>query len=293
MNNPIVPASASPFDAIMRTDDYGNEYWSARDLMPMAGYEKWERFEDAINRAKASAENQGRSSEHHFPIAGKVIQGGRWGTQTVADFHVTRFGCYLIFQNGDPRKPEIAEAQGYFAIKTREAETRVSSLPDITSLEGIAQLVQAAQNAVTAAQSERDRADLAVTRAEKSEAVVDIIENGEGISIREFHKQYFPDCPERQFFNLLYRKNLLLDQRGTVWDKKKEVWVNGKNHGHPSHLGKPFFFLNGSTEKATGKRRYQTKVLPGKPEVALIAKLESYGLQSNRNQTTLNMKELF
>lgn len=289
MNNPIVPASASPFDAIMRTDDYGNEYWSARDLMPMLGYESWRRFEDSITRAKYTAANQNQPSESLFVGTVKKSEGGR----PAEDIHLARYACYLVAMNGDPRKTEVAEAQAYFAIQTRVAETQLPQAPDITSLEGIAQIVQAAQNAVAAAQAERARADHAVTRAEKSEAIVDIIENGEGISIREFHKQYFSDCPERQFFNLLYRKNLLLDQRGTVWDKKKEVWVNGKNHGHPSHLGKPFFFLNGSTEKATGKRRYQTKVLPGKPEVALIAKLESYGLQSNRNQTTLSTKELF
>lgn len=203
MSTLSIPNTTSPFDDLRQVDDSGNEYWSARDLMPIAGYEKWERFEDAINRAKTSADNQGHNPEHHFPTSGKVIDGGRWGTQTVADYNVTRFGCYLIFQNGDPRKLEIAAAQGYFAIQTRIAETQVPATPNLTTLEGIAQLAQAAQNAVAMAQAERSRADLAVTRAEKSEAIVDIIENGEGISIREFHKQYFSDCPERQFFGIL------------------------------------------------------------------------------------------
>lgn len=294
LNTHIVPTvPESPFDAIMRTDDFGNEYWSARDLMSAAGYESWRRFEDAIERAGTSAINQGHAPEHHFAKAVKVIDGGRWGTQSVEDFNVTRFGCYLIFQNGDPRKPEIAAAQGYFAIQTRIAETQVPATPDLTTLEGIAQLAQAAQKAVAMAQAERSRADLAVTRAEKSEAIVDIIENGDGISIREFHKQYFSDCPERQFFGILYDKKLILDQRNTVWSEKKQAWINGKNHGDPSYLGKPFFFLDASVEKATGKRRYQTKVRPGKPEVALVAKLETFGLLGNRNQTTINMKELF
>jgi hypothetical protein len=293
MNKPIVTSTESPFDAIMRTDDYGNEYWSARDLMDIAGYSKWQDFRSAIDRAAVSSINQGHDPEDHFMSVHKVIEGGRWGTQTVDDLNVTRFGCYLIFQNGDPRKPEIAEAQGYFAIQTRVAETQLPQMPDITSLEGIAQLVQAAQNAVNAAQTERARADVAVVRAEKSEAVVDIIENGEGISIREFHKQYFSDCPERQFFGVLYDKKLILDQRNTVWNEKKQAWINGKNHGNPSYLGKPYFFLDASIEKATGKRRYQTKVRPGKPEVSLVAKLETFGLRSNRNQTTLSLKELF
>lgn len=157
---------------------------------------------------------------------------------------------------------------------------------DLTSLSGIDAILNAGKAAL-------NRAIEAEKRAEASEAIVEIIENGEGASLREFHKQYFSDLPERQFFNLLYRKKLLIDQRDTVWDKKNKKWVNGKDHGHPTYLGKPFFFLNGSVEKATGKRRYQTKVRPGTPEVTLIAKIETFGLTSNRNKTTLNMKELF
>lgn len=115
----------SPFEDIKRTSETGAEFWSARDLMPMAGYgDKWQNFRSAIDRAATSAINQGHDAENHFTGVSKVIEGGRWGTQTVEDFNVTRFGCYLIFQNGDPRKPEIAEAQGYFAVQTRVAEVQ-------------------------------------------------------------------------------------------------------------------------------------------------------------------------
>lgn len=290
MNTIILQDQRSPFDAIMRTDDYGNEYWSARDLAPLMGYSTWQKFETPLNRAMTAAQNQGHDSDSNFNRSVKVAVPGKMPQN---DFNLSRFAAYLVAMNGDPNKPEVAAAQGYFASQTRIAETQTVAAPDITSLEGIAQLVQAAQNAVNAAQTERARADVAVVRAEKSEAIVDIIENGEGISIREFHKQYFSDCPERQFFGVLYDKKLILDQRNTVWSEKKQAWINGKNHGNPSYLGKPYFFLDASIEKATGKRRYQTKVRPGKPEVSFVAKLETFGLRSNRNQTTLSLKELF
>lgn len=114
--------SGSPFDRLMLHDINGEERWSARDLHAPMGYEKWERFEVAIQRAIAAAKNSGYEPLDHFRGASKVIPGGRWGKQQVADFRLTRYACYLIAMNGDPRKPEIAAAQTYFAIQTRKAE---------------------------------------------------------------------------------------------------------------------------------------------------------------------------
>lgn len=113
--------SPSPFDAIRQLDDDG-DYWSARDLMPLLGYERWERFEAAVSRAYAACKNSGHDPLDHFRVAAKAINGGRWGSQTVSDFRLTRYACYLVAMNGDPRKLEIASAQTYFAVKTREAE---------------------------------------------------------------------------------------------------------------------------------------------------------------------------
>lgn len=122
MSTDLTPAQSSPFDALRRVDDRG-ERWSAREVMPHLEYERWERFADAIERAKAACTNSGHDAEHHFRGAGKVIKGGRWGQQTVADYELTRFAAYLLSMNGDPRKQAVANAQTYFAVKTREAET--------------------------------------------------------------------------------------------------------------------------------------------------------------------------
>jgi len=110
------------FNSIRQLNPYGQEYWSARDLMPLLGYSKWERFEGAIKRAMIACENTGNSVGDHFPGAGKPIKGGKGAVQNVQDYNLSRFACYLIAQNGDPRKPEIAAAQVYFAVSTRANE---------------------------------------------------------------------------------------------------------------------------------------------------------------------------
>lgn len=110
------------FEAIKRLNTHGAEYWSARDLQILLGYSQWRRFADAIERAKASCEASGNKAEYHFAGAGKMINIGKGGQRHTDDFHLSRFACYLIVQNGDPRKSEIAEGQKYFAIQTRRQE---------------------------------------------------------------------------------------------------------------------------------------------------------------------------
>lgn len=112
----------SPFDAIRRSTPEGREYWSARELMPLLGYSVWRDFANAVGRARAAAQNSGHETVKHFAGARKVAASG----PAAEDFHLSRFACYLVAMNGDPRKTEIAAAQTYFAVKTREAETAPS-----------------------------------------------------------------------------------------------------------------------------------------------------------------------
>jgi DNA-damage-inducible protein D len=146
----------SPFDAIRRVRPDGVEFWSARDLMPLLGYgADWRNFTSAIERASVTAQNQGQDVHTLFVgVTEKSIGRPR------EDFHLTRYACYLVAMNGDPRKSEVAAAQSYFAIKTREAET-VAAPREMTRLE----LIDMAR------ESEVARIE-AVERAEQSEAVV-------------------------------------------------------------------------------------------------------------------------
>ncbi|KWR73311.1 hypothetical protein RN04_03455 [Arthrobacter sp. W1] len=110
----------SPFEQIKLTTEAGTEYWSARDLMPLLGYETWRRFEESITRAKFTAANQNQPIESLFVGTVKKSEGGR----PAEDIHLARYACYLVAMNGDPRKQEVAAAQSYFAIQTRAAEVQ-------------------------------------------------------------------------------------------------------------------------------------------------------------------------
>ena len=118
MTNVVSFQGSSPFDAIRQSRPDGSEFWSARDLMPMLGYSKWQDFESAIGRAQIAAQVQGHNMLDLFTSVHK-----KTGGRPQQDFELARFACYLVAMNGDPRKPEIAAAQAYFAIRTREAET--------------------------------------------------------------------------------------------------------------------------------------------------------------------------
>jgi len=123
------------FEDLKKINEYGAEYWSARELQPLLGYSQWRRFEDALKRAITSCKQSGNNPDHHFAGAGKPIAGGKGAVQVVDDYHLSRFACYLIAQNGDPRKPEIAAAQKYFAIQARRQEMSDALAADLERLE--------------------------------------------------------------------------------------------------------------------------------------------------------------
>ena len=100
----------------------GVEFWYAREVMGVFGYTQWRRFEIAINRARVSLKTTGTPDEEYFAGVSKSIDMPKGGIREVQDYMLTRYACYLIAQNGDPRKEEIAFAQSYFALQTRKQE---------------------------------------------------------------------------------------------------------------------------------------------------------------------------
>ncbi|OGD79095.1 DNA damage-inducible protein D [Candidatus Collierbacteria bacterium RIFOXYB1_FULL_49_13] len=120
MNNQIAELQKN-VEAIRKTAG-DLEYWSARDLMTCLGYSTWESFKTAVNRAQEACQNTGQDTMDHFRDVTKMVEIGSGTQRAVEDVLLTRYACYLVAQNGDPRKPQIAFAQNYFAIQTRRQE---------------------------------------------------------------------------------------------------------------------------------------------------------------------------
>ncbi len=111
------------FDNVINCDDdFKIEFWYARDLMPLLGYERWENFDKAIKRAIESCKASEINVLDHFREVTKMVQLGSGANRNIKDYMLTRYACYLIAQNGDPQKEEIAFAQSYFAVQTRKQE---------------------------------------------------------------------------------------------------------------------------------------------------------------------------
>lgn len=110
------------FEDIKKIDENGVEYWLARELLPFLGYSTWQKSEDVIRRAAQACINSGQNVDNHFNQLVKMVKIGSNAVRELIDWRLDRYACYLIAQNGDPQKQEIAMAQTYFAIQTRKQE---------------------------------------------------------------------------------------------------------------------------------------------------------------------------
>jgi DNA-damage-inducible protein D len=114
---------SSPFEAIRRINEYGNEFWSARELAKVLGYTRYDKFVNAIKKAEAACTASGNVVDDHMSQVGHMVQVGSGAMRKVKDVHLSRYACYLTVQNADPTKEIVALAQTYFAVQTRRQET--------------------------------------------------------------------------------------------------------------------------------------------------------------------------
>ena len=133
--NEIKEYTEKMFDDIKHIDEFGNEYWLARELQSILQYTEWRRFKGVIDKAKIASESSGYKDLDHFVGADKMVEIGSDNKRKVSDYKLSRYACYLIAQNGDSRKKVIALAQTYFAIQTRKMELTEREYSSLTEEE--------------------------------------------------------------------------------------------------------------------------------------------------------------
>lgn len=122
MKTSIIHSLTENFESCAHKTSDGVEFWMARDLQHLLSYTKWDNFQGVISKAKTACELSEQEIDDHFADVGKMVSIGSGAEKEIPDIMLTRYACYLVAQNGDPRKEKIAFAQRYFAIQTRKAE---------------------------------------------------------------------------------------------------------------------------------------------------------------------------
>lgn len=205
----------SPFDRIKQVRPDGVEYWSARALQGLMGYARWENLQSALARAMQSASNTGMDVSSHFLRSQEMVLRGQGGGKPRDDFHLSRHAAYLVAMNGDPNKPEVAAAQSYFAVRTREAE--VTPQRALTPRE-LAQMVIEAEDRAEAA---TNRAQLAMRAVAELEPAAHSWETLAGESTGDYSL--------RDVAQILNRDRAIVTGQNRLMGTLREFgWVDGK-----------------------------------------------------------------
>ena len=122
----------SSFEDIKHIDENGKEYWEARELMVALEYKRWDKFKNVISNAMMACINSNNKVDEHFSQLGKMIELAKTAKRTIEDYKLSRYACYLIVQNADPKKSTVALGQTYFAVQTRKMELTIKEFEKLS-----------------------------------------------------------------------------------------------------------------------------------------------------------------
>ena len=175
MKTKLVQSLTTNFEAYTQQTDTGIAFWLARDIQRLLGYRKWDNFLNVVSKAKTACDVSGHAVTDHFADVGKIVDLGSGSQREVDDLMFTRYACYLIAQNGDPKKQEIAFAQTYFAIQTRKVELIEQRLLDAERI----QLALSLPNPITGLPQANTQFNLHVSCAFVGHGVVHLVQPGQ------------------------------------------------------------------------------------------------------------------
>jgi DNA-damage-inducible protein D len=278
MKKEIVQSLTANFESYAHQTPEGIEFWLARDLQKLLGYQQWKNFVAIIAKAKTACEISGQTVVDHFSDVGKMIKIAKGATREVPDIMLTRYACYLIAQNGDPQKEEIAFAQNYFAVQTRKFELIAQRILDSERLQARHKLAMTESELSSLIfQKTRDEKNFSLIRSKGDQALF-------GHSTQEMKKKLA--VPARR---------ALADYLPTITIKAKdfasEITIfntRSKKLDTESQISREHITNNRRVRRTLLERGIQPENLPAEEDVK---KLERR-LRSTNQQTLKNAKRL-